>query len=191
MTAAPPRLWLVRHARPLIEAGTCYGQFDVAADAALSQASAQALHAALPSEIQVIHHSPLGRCVQLAQSLLALRPGAQPCSDPRLQEMDFGHWEGRAWNAIAREEIDAWTQDFTAYAPGHGESLARMLQRVRTAFAEARSHHGDVVWITHAGVIRCVLWLMEHGEVRLPTSREWTMPAPGFGEWFALPLTTP
>ena len=41
----------------------------------------------------------------------------------------------------------------------------------------------DVVWITHAGVARCVAWLQERGESALPRSEDWPVAAPGWGEW--------
>ena len=104
--------------------------------------------------------------------------------------MDFGAWEGQRWVTIAREEIDAWTDNFTACRPGNGESLQAMLARVKEALDEARQQEKDVVWITHAGVIRCVIWLLAHGD-RAPQASEWLMAAPGFGEWFSLPLTPP
>src|SRR5690606_10781153 len=48
-TALPGRrLWLVRHAAPLVSPGTCYGALDVPADAAATQAAAVRLAAALP-----------------------------------------------------------------------------------------------------------------------------------------------
>ncbi|QIL70121.1 phosphoglycerate kinase [Diaphorobacter sp. HDW4B] len=184
-----PRLWLVRHARPLIETGVCYGQLDVAADEDHTKASAHQLHATLPREIQTIHCSPLQRCQQLAHALLSARSGTAR-TDARLQEMDFGTWEGQRWDAIARAELDAWTDNFTAYQPGNGESLQTMLTRVKEVLHDARQQEKDVVWITHAGVIRCVIWLLEHGD-RKPQASEWTMAAPGFGEWFPLPLTPP
>ena len=184
-----PRLWLVRHGRPLIESGVCYGRLDVSADIEHTKSSAIKLHSTLPADIQLIHCSPLQRCQQLAAELLSARPGSAQ-TDVRLQEMDFGAWEGQRWDAIAREEIDAWTDNFTACQPGNGESLQAMLARVKEALDEARQQEKDVVWITHAGVIRCVTWLLEHGD-RAPQAREWTMAAPGFGEWFSLPLTPP
>ena len=104
--------------------------------------------------------------------------------------MDFGTWEGQRWDAIARAELDAWTDNFTAYQPGNGESLQTMLTRVKEVLHDARQQEKDVVWITHAGVIRCVSWLLEHGDDK-PQASEWTMAAPGFGEWFSLPLASP
>ena len=41
----------------------------------------------------------------------------------------------------------------------------------------------DVVWITHAGVIRSVAWLQAHGLDTLPTASQWPVPAPAWGEW--------
>ncbi|KQO14946.1 phosphoglycerate kinase [Acidovorax sp. Leaf78] len=196
-----PRLWLVRHAQPLVAPGTCYGALDVSADAAATHAAAARLAAALPGQARV-HHSTLQRCEQLARSLQALRPDLASKPDARLVEMDFGAWEGRAWDTIARAEIDAWTASFANYRTGGGDNLASVLQRVAAALdahcspaaslaAQAPLAGGtvpDVVWITHAGVIRCVAWLRAHGSA-LPRSEEWPVAAPSWGEWETLGLT--
>ena len=186
---AAPRLWLVRHAQPLVAAGICYGRLDVAADAAATRASARALAAALPPQVRLAHHSPLQRCEQLAQALQALRPDMTLNADARLQELDFGCWEGRAWNAIGRAPVDAWTAAFASHRPGSGESLADMLQRVAAALDAARLQSlaapgsGDLLWITHAGVARCVQWLLQHGAAALPRADQWPLQAPAFGAW--------
>lgn len=108
-------------------------------------------------------------------------------AEPRITEMDFGQWEGRAWNDIARADIDAWTTRFGHHAPGGGEPLAAMLTRVSAALdeaaAQAHAGGGDVVWITHAGVARCVHWLLTQGAARMPMSHEWPQSAPGYGAW--------
>lgn len=44
----------------------------------------------------------------------------------------------------------------------------------------------DVVWVTHAGVARCVQWLLHYGQAQ-PTSADWTLPAPAYGGWQQLP----
>ena len=56
--------WLLRHATPLVDAGICYGQLDVPADAAATQHSAQAFLAALPELAQPLQivSSPARRC---------------------------------------------------------------------------------------------------------------------------------
>lgn len=190
---AAPRLWLARHARPLVDEGICYGRLDVAADAVASRAAAQALVAAHPLRWAAIRHSPLQRCELLAHDLQALQPDWLSKSDTRLAELDFGSWEGRPWSGIARADIDAWAADFCEHRPGQGESLAQMLARVDAAWQDARQsalqHGGDVLWITHAGVVRCLRWLMAHGAARQPLSHEWTAPAPAYGAWTVMPLT--
>lgn len=181
----------MRHARPRVAPGVCYGRLDMPADADATAASAQALAAALPAGVRLAHHSPLQRCAQLAQALQGLRPDVALKPDARLQELDFGAWEGRAWDAIGRAPVDAWTADFARHRPGGGESLAGMLHRVAAALGTARqqvctapdSDSGDVLWITHAGVVRCVQWLLEQGESALPRAGQWPVAAPVFGAW--------
>lgn len=192
MTPRPPRLWLVRHAAPCIAPGTCYGALDVEADVAGTHEAARRLAAALPADRVLVRHSPLARCAQLARALAALRPDLVARPDARLAEMDFGAWEGRPWSDIGRDAVDAWTADFTGHAPGGGESLAHMLDRVAAALADARAGcaspaGGDVVWITHAGVARCVRWCLP-SPGRMPRAGEWPVAAPAFGEWECVEL---
>ena len=181
-------LWLLRHAQPLIAPGVCYGQLDVPADPSATLQAGMRFAAAMPGGAMV-RHSPLQRCEQLALSLQA--PEAFLSMDARLQEMDFGRWEGQSWNDIGRAAVDAWSQDLYAHAPGDGESLAAMLARVRSALVESWQHDSrlgtrDVVWVTHAGVIRCVQWLLRYGHAQ-PSAPDWQLPAPGFGQWQQLP----
>lgn len=183
-----PSLWLLRHAQPLIAPGVCYGQLDVPADPSATLQASLRFGCAMPQGA-LIRYSPLQRCEQLAQSLQA--PEAFLTADTRLQEMDFGHWEGQSWNDIGRAAVDAWAQDLYRTAPGNGESLAAMLERVRQALIDSwlhDSHLGtrDVVWVTHAGVVRCVQWLLRYGAAQ-PTSADWQLPAPAFGQWMCLP----
>lgn len=186
-----PALWLLRHAQPVIAPGVCYGQLDVPADAHATVQAALALGARLP-ERAVQRCSPLQRCEQLAQAL-PYAP-AQSITDARLQEMHFGAWEGQAWGDIARTELDAWSTDLYHYAPPGGESLAAMLQRVQQALVDSwlhDSHRGTrpVVWITHAGVMRCVQWLLRYGLAQ-PQAKDWQLPAPGFGQCLQLEWAT-
>ena len=185
--AAKNRLWLVRHAAPLVAPGTCYGALDVSADAQDTRAAAERLATALPAGA-LVGHSTLQRCELLAHDLQALRPDLTFTPDARLREMDFGCWEGKTWDTIGKSAIDTWVAGFATHAPGGGESLAHMLHRVAAALQTAREWRAnqgakDVVWITHAGVARCVAWLQERGESALPRSQDWPVAAPGCGEW--------
>ena len=107
--------------------------------------------------------------------------------------MDFGSWEGRTWAEIGKPAIDAWTAAFATHAPGGGESLNAMLARVSWALQTAQQHcaaqattNQDMVWITHAGVARCVAWLQTQAartERKTPQADEWPIAAPAWGEW--------
>ncbi len=152
-------LHLIRHPKPTIEAGVCYGRLDISAEN--PDAVAEKLLAELPPNLPV-WTSPLIRCRALAALL-----HAQPMVDGRLVEMDFGAWEGRPWDAISRDELDAWAADVAGYAPPGGES-PRDLQRRALAFVDSLDVPEAVV-VTHAGVIRT---LLAHGQ-GLPPAR-WT-----------------
>jgi alpha-ribazole phosphatase len=139
------RVFLIRHPPPLIDPGVCYGRLDVGCRD-LDRVAAD-LHSRLPADLAV-HSSPLRRALRLAW---ALSPQAPVCVDPRLAEIDFGAWEGRRWDDIAREEIDAWAADVSGFAPPGGESVAALSAR---ALDFAASLSNDAAVVTHAGVMR-------------------------------------
>ena len=176
------KLRLLRHGPVQAEAGLCYGVTDVGVWPEHTGAIAARIAPALPQSI-ALHSSPRGRCMALAEAIAALRPELpSPQADPRIAEMDFGAWEGRPWQAIARGEFDAWTADFAdARAGSHGESVRGFMQRVGAAWDAWRASGRDALWVTHAGVIRAVLLL--HQGVRCPArSAQWPARAIGFGE---------
>ena len=175
------KLWLVRHAQPLVEAGICYGASDIAADPAATRVAAQSLANTLPPGVAVIS-SPLQRCEQLAQYLRGLRPDLAYEQDARLQEMNFGLWEGQRWDAIPRAELDAWTTTFDAWRCGGAESVADVMRRVGAVWDETRARQQPAVWITHAGVIRAAT-LLAQGVRHIHRADQWPAHAPAFGQW--------
>ncbi len=177
-------LWLARHAQPLMGAGICYGVLDVAADAALTTAAAKSLAATLP-ENTICRISPLRRCQQLGAALALLRPDlsikSSSCTDQRLVEMDFGQFEGQPWANIPKAAIDAWTADFGNHRFGGIESANEVLQRVKTVLDDVLTLNADnVLWITHAGVIRAAS-LLKQGIYRVTTAEEWPLAVVEFG----------
>lgn len=185
--AAHRQLWLARHAQPLIAPGVCYGQLDMAADPQATAKCALALALALPAGLRV-RVSPLQRCEHLAQALRAPRPDLTYKTDARLQEMDFGQWEGRAWQAIDPAELAAWTGDFAHYPAGQcGESVSDFMARVGKAFDEARRMNAHTLWITHAGVIRAAT-LLAQGVRHISEASQWPLDAPKYGQWQTLDL---
>lgn len=149
------RLWLVRHPRPAVPVGLCYGRTDVPVDDAHLQALLQSLPARLPAGA-ALYSSPLSRCLRLARGLQ--QAGFQPpVIDPRLQEMHFGDWEGRDWAQVPREQIDAWRDDLVGYTPPGGESVAALAARAMAFVADLPAPVGEAVLVTHAGVIQTLL----------------------------------
>ncbi|MFA7292517.1 MAG: histidine phosphatase family protein [Rhodocyclaceae bacterium] len=141
------QVFLIRHPRPQVEAGVCYGQLDLPA-VEVAQ-TALALRARLPPDLPVIS-SPLQRCRALAE---ALHPA--PRLVPGLMEMHFGEWEGKRWDDISIAALDAWAADLLHYAPPGGES-AGMLQARSVASLNALAAEGlaACIVVTHAGVMR-------------------------------------
>ncbi|MEO6352066.1 MAG: histidine phosphatase family protein [Oxalobacteraceae bacterium] len=154
------RVYLIRHPRPEVAPGICYGRSNLTVS---SQEQAAVLAALLP-QLQAlpsatpIFSSPLLRCATLAQKLAAARGAAAVQFDARLAEMDFGAWEMRAWDAIAREDIDAWAADLTGYRPGGGECVLQGAARVHAFHADlARLPFDCAIVLCHAGTIRLSL----------------------------------
>ena len=168
------QVFLIRHSRPDIEPGRCYGQLDIPAfDIA---ATAEALAITLPAGLPVIA-SPLQRCRRLAEALHPV-----PRLDARLMEMNFGDWEGRTWDEIGREALDRWAAALFDHAPPGGES-ASMLQTRAVACLDSLAGEGltACIVVTHAGVIRAA-----SGHARTLPIAEWSQLPIAYGECLTL-----
>jgi alpha-ribazole phosphatase len=144
-------LVLIRHPQVAIDAGICYGQTDVPLlhnvneSARVITTRMKAL--GVPSCVDGWHTSPLQRCASLARVL-----SAKPKIDPRLSELDFGAWEGKAWDSIDRAVFDKWAADLEHSRVHGGESLAQFAARVLDWLSEVSADSVHVV--AHAGVMR-------------------------------------
>lgn len=145
---------LIRHTRLKASDGICYGRTDLDVADTFDEDALAAL-AAAPA-VEVIVSSPLRRCRKLASYIAAARDLAVE-SDPRLQEMDFGAWEGRRWSDIPKVELDAWADDFLNARPHGGESVSMLRARTNDALAEFCARKRPVLAVTHAGVIKAAL----------------------------------
>jgi alpha-ribazole phosphatase len=147
------RLYLIRHARPIVREGVCYGRSDLCVDEAHQRQVLSHLLPVLPKGARVFS-SPLQRCRVLASELAQALDAGEPVFDGRLAEMDFGAWEMQSWEAIPRTEIDAWASDLPHYRPGGGECLFEVARRVRSFHEEMREQQNPAVVVAHAGTIR-------------------------------------
>ena len=147
---------LVRHPPLAVAAGICYGRDDLAiadpADVARIVAQLRDVHGS-------VWTSPLRRCRIVAD---AIGPNHV---DARLIEMDFGAWDGMAWDAIPRAALDAWAADPLGFAPPGGETGAALIARV-AAFCHALPS-GDHAVVAHGGPLKVLAALLRGRPVDL------------------------
>ncbi|CAJ0770075.1 alpha-ribazole phosphatase [Ralstonia chuxiongensis] len=153
---------LIRHARPAMTAGLCYGRTDLELASPMDpepSAIVEKLSAHTPHRLLA---SPLQRSRLTAEALAQAAQLPTIEIDAQLMELDFGAWEGNQWDDIPRAEIDQWARDLVHGNPHGGESAADLRARV-TTWAEATSATpASCVWaVTHAGCMRALAshWL--------------------------------
>lgn len=95
--------------------------------------------------------------------------------------MDFGQFEGQPWSDIPKAEIDLWIASFGSHRFGGQESANEVLQRVTQALQDSQAQQFEnVLWITHAGVIRAAT-LLARGVMQLEAVEQWPREVPVFG----------
>ena len=104
--------------------------------------------------------------------------------------MDFGEWEGNLWDDIPKSAIDLWTKDFNNHAFGGGESTGQLLDRVWQLIKNAKNRNEDQIWVTHAGVIKAVQFLINTGEPYIKSAADWPLETTNFGDWIIVDITT-
>ncbi|MFT8314332.1 MAG: histidine phosphatase family protein [Clostridium sp.] len=105
-----------------------------------------------------VYSSPLKRAVQTTKLL-----AENYKIDSRLSEMNFGIFEGLNYSQIESKyanESKAWAQDVLNYSIPKGESLAEVFNRTKVFIGEVGSKKGDILVVTHGGVIACALSLV-------------------------------
>jgi alpha-ribazole phosphatase len=153
------QLYLVRHPQPADVTGLCYGRREVPVGPESVADAAAEVRGRIPERVLEgarIFSSPASRCLILARCLAAPR---EPTVAEDLAEMDFGSWEGRAWDQVPRAQLDAWARDIWHYRPGGVESAAMVAARWQRWVKHVGNGDDAVVAVTHAGVIRVALAL--------------------------------
>ncbi|WP_354643383.1 histidine phosphatase family protein [Kitasatospora camelliae] len=163
-----PTLLLVRHGRSTANSeGVLAGWTPGVELDGTGRAQAAELPARLAGiPIAQVVSSPLERCRQTVEPLLAARPElAPPALDERIGECHYGEWTGRRLVELAEEPLWRTVQDHASAAafPG-GESLRELSHRTVTAVREwndkvAVEHGPDAVWLaaTHGDVVKAVV----------------------------------
>jgi alpha-ribazole phosphatase len=147
-------IYLIRHTQTANAEGLCYGQSDIGLAMSFPE-EVESLHDKLPSfDLDCrVFSSPMTRCVQLAETFFD-----SVVVDPRLQELNFGDWEGQRFDDIDQVALQNWTDNFATATPPNGESFAELYARTGEFWQELLANPCDqVVVVTHAGVIRALL----------------------------------
>jgi alpha-ribazole phosphatase len=151
-------VYLIRHPQPIEAQGLCYGREDLPVERSTMAAAAAAVRGRIPAAVlcsATVFSSPMSRCLELAHELADRR---EPIVCDDLVELNFGAWEGKPWEAVPRDELDAWAADVWEYRPGGGESAAMAAGRWRR-WSQALQHRAaeGVLAVTLAGLIRVAL----------------------------------
>ncbi|MBS1103594.1 histidine phosphatase family protein [Gluconobacter sp. Dm-62] len=157
---------LIRH--PPVEgmAGQCYGRTDVPLQSGWTGLARGLSIVARGAGCRVVASSPSGRCRLLAEQL-AVRGGMELRIDPRLAELDFGAWEGLAWNDLPRADLDHWAADPEGFSPPGGESGEQLLSRARYFWKDLTQAQEPVCVVSHGGPLRILNALAEGREPSL------------------------
>jgi alpha-ribazole phosphatase len=146
-------IYLVRHTKPNIGSGICYGQADIDV-ADTFEAEAEVIKQLLPKNIQQLYSSPLNRCKKLAQHLF---PDYLIKYSEALQEMHFGEWELQSWDTIPQEPLNEWMNDFVNVRVPGGENYLDLHARTIQCYESIKAKKESAIIFTHAGNIRSIL----------------------------------
>ena len=116
--------------------------------------------------LRMVATSPLRRCRQTTQAVVAARSDACPVVvEQGLVECGYGDWTGRSLRDLAKEKLwsTVQSQPSAVRFPG-GESMTEMSSRAVTAVRGwngrmAEEHGPDAVWaaVSHGDVIKAIL----------------------------------
>ncbi|MEQ1682579.1 MAG: histidine phosphatase family protein [Burkholderiaceae bacterium] len=169
-TAAALAVW--RHPRPSDVQGRCIGRTDVRVDRRKAKRLAHRIRrwARQHGAARVVLTSSLQRAASVGRVLAGW--GWQHHIDARLNEMDFGEWDGLAWETIGADAVGDWCEAFAEHAPGGGESVAQLLARCGDLMAELHAAAAPPCVVGHAGWISAAQWL-QAGSSHAPSAAEW------------------
>ena len=148
-------VYLIRHTKPENCTGLCYGRLDLSIGPDFP-AAAERLPALLPRQAPIVTIDAQ-RCMRLAVYLSGAL--ASPLRvDARLQELDFGQWEGRQWSDIPRSQTDVWARDVFGQSPPGGETYAELYARVGAAWESLLQTEAESLMIVGtAGPLRALI----------------------------------
>lgn len=156
------KLLLIRHGSTLAnEQHTYAGQLDVPLSPLGEQQVAHLGLQLASTAVEVIITSPLQRARATAAAIAPYHT-VPTYEDAALRELSYGCWEGETQLQVKARFPDllrCWKQQPTQCQIPDGETLPQLHTRVMKALRHWYQHypHGEIIWVTHTGVIRVVL----------------------------------
>lgn len=149
-------IYLIRHTKPNVKSGTCYGWSDLDVDISFNNELETIKQKISNLNNFKFYSSPLMRCSKLAK---ALANGNTIHYDERIKELNFGKWEGLEWDNIPEEEMNIWGADYINNIVPEGESYSIMLERISDFWKNININEDSVI-VAHDGVIRAILYFL-------------------------------
>lgn len=154
------QLHLVRHGVTTETGSRLTGRLPGVGLSPAGEAQAQAAAGGLASHsVDALYTSPIQRCRETAR-IIGSAVELRPSTDARLQEVDYGSWQGRRLSALRK--LKAWQNLFVSasrFRFPDGETLLEAQHRVVAAIEEMAVAHRNrtVVVVSHADMIRVAL----------------------------------
>ncbi len=119
----------------------------------------------LADRVDMIYSSPLQRCHDIAYGW-SQQAGLPFVADQRIQELDYGEWEGLDLEQLLAREgetIVQWRRNPEGMCPPGGESMDAFRQRVQSFCDDLharRDQYAEVLIVGHSGSLRMLLQLL-------------------------------
>lgn len=89
--------------------------------------------------------------------------------DKRINEMDFGDFEGKGYIEIQKQypkEYETWNNNWKEFSPPGGESYMNFYKRVREFMEQLlKQDNENVLIVTHGGIIRTIFCYVLGGKL--------------------------
>jgi broad specificity phosphatase PhoE len=103
-------------------------------------------------DIRAVHTSPRERAVETA-GIIAGHLGLPVEIVDALDEIDFGGWSGRSFDALASDPAwDAWNAQRGSTRPPEGETMDAAVARARDHVAAIAGQSGGIVCVSHCDI---------------------------------------
>jgi len=155
---------LVRHGEVEEAYHRCYnGHNDIALSAKGREEAKVLADQLTPNTFDALYYSDLKRTTQTAKLINQKLKIKNPRSTQKLREKSWGRHEGMTFDAIVSQEAFIY-EDFLQWINAlDGEPYPQYIHRIKTFFTQTlpQTGYNNVLVITHAGVIRVLMHILQ------------------------------